>query len=193
MRTSPASSAPPVLATAIVAIAALAAATLLPALAGYDRYVITSGSMTGTYDTGSIVYAKAVRTADLRRGDVITYAPPPGASSSQLVTHRIASIRRGPKGERVFRTKGDANQSADPWKFLLPAATQARVETGVPYVGYALLALGNRNLRMLVIGVPALLLALYVLFGMFREARAEARLERTDDAEPALRSGWVGL
>jgi signal peptidase len=176
---------------AICAVAGLAAATLLPAVAGYDRYVITSGSMTGTYDTGSIVYAKAVPTADLRVGDVITYAPPPGASPTRLVTHRIASIRRGPEGERVFRTKGDANQSADPWKFVLPGATQARVRGGVPYVGYAFLALGTRNLRMLVIGVPALLVALSVLLGIFREARAEARLERVDAAALEPEAGWT--
>ena len=178
-----------VVATGSVAVAILAATTLLPAIAGYDRYVITSGSMTGTYDTGSIVYAKAVPTADLRVGDVITYAPPPGASPTRLVTHRIASIRRGPEGERVFRTKGDANQSADPWKFVLPGATQARVRGGVPYVGYAFLALGTRSLRMLVIGLPALLVALAVLLGIFREARSEARLERLDAAAPAPHAG----
>jgi signal peptidase len=165
------------LSAAIAVVAVLAATTLVPAVAGYDRYVITSGSMTGTYDTGAIVYAKAVPTATLRAGDVITYAPPPGASATTLVTHRITSIRRGPKGERVFRTKGDANQSADPWRFVLPGATQARVETAVPYVGYAFLALGMRNLRMFVVGVPALLVALSVLLGIFREAREEARLE----------------
>ena len=178
-----------VVAAASVAVAILAATTLLPAVAGYDRYVITSGSMTGTHDTGSIVYAKALPTASLRVGDVITYAPPPGASATKLVTHRITSIRRGPKGERVFRTKGDANQSSDPWKFLLPGATQARVKGGVPYVGYAFLALGTRNLRMLIIGVPALLVALCVLVGMFREARADAL--RDDAAGAAGGAGWA--
>lgn len=183
-----------VVAIAILAVTSLAAATLLPAVAGYDRYVITSGSMTGTYDTGSIVYAKAVPTASLRAGDVITYAPPAGASRTRLVTHRIVSITRGPQGERVFRTKGDANQSADPWKFVLPGTTQARVRAGVPCVGYAFLALGTRKLRMLIVGVPALLVALSVLVGIFRQAREEARLEAAaSGADPSLEAGWARL
>jgi signal peptidase len=164
--------------TALLAAVGLAAVMLVPALAGYERYVITSGSMTGTYDTGSIVYAKAVPTASLRTGDVITYAPPAGASPTTLVTHRIFSIARGPQGQRVYRTKGDANPSPDPWKFELRNASQAKVSAHVPYAGYAFTALGTRKLRMLIIGLPALLVALSVLTGLLREARAEARAER---------------
>lgn len=164
-------------ALAMAAVAALAAVTLGPALAGYDRYVITSGSMSGTYDTGSIVYTKAVPTESLRVGDVITYAPPAGASPTALVTHRIASIAHEPGGERVFATKGDANASADGWRFELPDARQGRVAFGLPLAGYVFVALGRRELRMLLIGVPALLVALSVLLGMIREARAESRGE----------------
>ncbi len=183
-----------VLTAALLACTALAALTLLPALAGYDRYVITSGSMTGTYDTGSIVYDKTVETASLRSGDVITYAPPAGASPTRLVTHRIASITRGPEGQRVFRTKGDANQSVDPWIFELPAATQAKVVAGVPYAGYAFSALGTRDLRMLIIGVPAMLIALSVLTGLVREARAEARADAAAAVEvTAAEPAWVRL
>src|SRR3954469_22752147 len=61
-------------------------AFLLPSLLGYDRYVITSGSMTGTFDIGSIVFDKPVPTADLAVGDVITYLPPESAGVPHLVT-----------------------------------------------------------------------------------------------------------
>ena len=54
----------------------LALAVLVPALLGYQRYVITSGSMTGTYDRGSLVFDQVVPTSDLRVGDVITFRPP---------------------------------------------------------------------------------------------------------------------
>src|ERR671932_2582733 len=105
---------------------ALAAAVLVPALLGYQLYVITSGSMTGTYDRGSIVYDRVVPTRSLNVGDVITYDPPAGGPAG-LVTHRIASIRTGPGGVRVYRTKGDFNPTADPWTFTLTNPTQARV------------------------------------------------------------------
>jgi signal peptidase I len=150
---------------------ALAAAMLLPTLAGFGRYVITSGSMTGTYDTGSIVYTKQAPVAQLRTGDVITYAPPRGQSPTQLVTHRIVSIRRGPDGRRIFRTKGDANAAADPWKFSLDQPTQARVAFGVPFLGRLVSALSDRQTRMLLIGVPALLVALFAFVQVVRDAR----------------------
>jgi signal peptidase I len=41
---------------------------LLPVAFGYQRYVITSGSMTGTCDQGSIVFDKTVPTSDLEVG-----------------------------------------------------------------------------------------------------------------------------
>jgi signal peptidase len=154
---------------------ALGVAVLLPAAAGLQRYVVAGGSMTGTYDRGSLVYARVVPTAGLRVGDVITYQPPAGAGPHELVTHRIVAIASRRDGRRVFRTRGDANPVADPWRFTLPAATQARVVFGVPYLGFALAALGDRTTRMLVIGLPSLTIGLLVLLTLWREAGVEAR------------------
>src|SRR4051795_5217546 len=128
---------------------AFAAAVLVPALLGLQRYVITGGSMTGTYDRGSLVYDRVVPTASLRVGDVITYDPPAGAGPAGLVTHRIVAITPQPGGARVFRTKGDANPAPDPWTFTLTRPTQARVAFHLPYVGYALAALADRRVRMI--------------------------------------------
>src|SRR3954451_18564656 len=149
---------------------ALAVAVLVPALLGFQRYVITSGSMTGTYDRGSLVSARVVPPASLKVGDVITYDPPAVAGPAGLVTHRIVSIQPQPNGTRVFRTKGDANPVKDPWTFTLQNRTQARVAFHMPYVGFALAALADRTLRMLIIGIPALLVALSVLARLWREA-----------------------
>jgi signal peptidase len=146
----------------------------VPAMFGYERYVITGGSMTGTIDRGSVAFDRAVPVAELKVGDVITYTPP-GATRRHRVTHRIVWISRGPAATRLFRTKGDANQSADPWRFRLHGPTQARVELTVPYAGYALSALMDRQLRMLIIGGPALLLALTLLASLWRQAGEEAR------------------
>jgi signal peptidase len=152
------------------AAVALAAAVLVPALLGFQRYVITSGSMTGTYDRGSLVYDRVVPTASLKVGDVITYDPPAGAGPAGLVTHRLVSITPQPSGARVFRTKGDANPVVDPWTFTLQNRTQARAAFHLPFAGFALAALADRRLRMLLIGVPALLVALSVLAALWRDA-----------------------
>src|SRR5215213_4055967 len=115
---------------------------VMPAALGWQRYVITSGSMTGTYDRGSLVLDEVVPVADLRVGDVITYMPP---ARDHLITHRIAWIGKDGSGARVFRTKGDANPVADPWTFRLDNATQARVRVGVPYAGHVLSAPARRD------------------------------------------------
>jgi signal peptidase len=165
-------------AVSLVATAAcllLAAAVLLPALLGVERYAITSGSMQGSYDRGSLVYAKAVPVDSLRVGDAITYSPPRAAGSGELITHRIAAIGRDRDGRRVFRTKGDANPAVDPWRFSLDRPTQAKAVAHVPWAGYALAALGVRQVRMLLIGLPALLIAGGILAGLWRHAGAELR------------------
>src|SRR5215208_2609235 len=100
------------LATALCAAClGLAGLMLLPGLLGYQRYVITSGSMTGTYDRGSLVFDKVVPTSSLRAGDVITFRPPGHAG---LVTHRIRTLT-SVNGKRVLTTKGDANRVPDAW------------------------------------------------------------------------------
>ena len=150
----------------------LALVVLVPALLGYQRYVITSGSMTGTYDRGSLVFDRVVPTASLRAGDVITFRPPGHAG---LVTHRIKTITTV-RGQRVITTKGDANRAADAWgKITLGSAQQARVAFHVPYLGYGIGALGVRWVRMLLIGLPALLIAIATLAGLWRDTSPEAR------------------
>lgn len=149
------------MATTLAAIATflLAGVVLLPGLLGMERYVITGGSMSGTFERGAVVLAQVVPVADLAVGDVITYLPPADSGISELVTHRIDSIDESAAGP-VFRTRGDANSAADSWTFQLSSPTQARVEVAVPHVGWAFIALADKDLRMLIIGVPAALIAL---------------------------------
>jgi signal peptidase len=168
------------LATALCAAClGLAGLMLLPGLLGYQRYVITSGSMTGTYDRGSVVFDEVVPVSDLRVGDAITYTPPLGSGPSGRITHRIVSIGSDQFGRQTLRTKGDANEAADPWTFTLDGATQARVAFHVPYVGYLLSALAIRQVRMAVIGLPALLIAFAVLVGFRRDVRRAAMEARS--------------
>ena len=166
-----------VVSTLAVATGLLFGAVLVaPALLGWQRYVIVSGSMTGTYDRGSLVFDEVVPVDTLKVGDVITYKPPAGSRPEGLVTHRIATITSDKLGHRVFRTKGDANASADPWTFSLPNREQARVRAGLPYAGFVLAALSRRDLRMLVVGVPAAFIALMTIAGLFKDTdrRSEA-------------------
>ena len=77
---------------------------IAPAAFGYQRYVITGSSMTGTVDLGSVVFAEVVPVDELEVGDVITYLPPPESGVDDLVTHRIVSIDGDVSGPRATRT-----------------------------------------------------------------------------------------
>lgn len=159
---------------ALLAVSAAAAFVLLPPLFGLQRYVVVGSSMSGTISKGSVAFEREVPVARLQIGDVITYRPPARQSSDAYVTHRIVRISRNARGERVFRTRGDANTATDPWRFTLPDATQQVVAFHVPLVGYALAALSLRPVRMLLIGLPALLIGFAVLAALWREPEAEA-------------------
>lgn len=173
----------------LLAVAGIAVAGLMlvPSLFGLQRYVITGGSMGDTIKRGSIAFDQAVPVSQLKVGDVITYTPPASSGHTGRVTHRIVWMGRDRAGLAAFRTKGDANAQADPWKFTLTKPTQARVAFHVPYLGYALAALSIRWLRILLIGIPAALIALSLLFNLWRQAGLEAARidERQGNEVPA--------
>lgn len=174
-----------VLVNALLVVATLVGlAYLAPTLLGYERYVITGGSMTGTIDKYSIVFEKNVPVDDLAVGDVITYLPPADSGVTNLVTHRIIDIGTGPDGSTLLRTQGDANPEPDPWRFSLTSAQQPVVRGHVPEIGRVMVALADRDVRMLVIGVPAGLVALLSgaqLVGALTEGRRGRRRAAADD------------
>lgn len=157
----------------MLAVLLASAGYLVPSLMGYQRYIITGGSMTGTYDRGSIVFEKARPSAALAVGDVITYLPPASSGVTDLVTHRIVRKTAAADGGFVFRTKGDANPYRDPWTFTLDDTAQPVVTYSVPYVGWVFLFLADPRHRMWAIGGPAAAVALLSLLQAARNARQE--------------------
>jgi signal peptidase len=170
----------------------LGALMLAPALLGYQRYVITGGSMGGALPRGSIAYEEVVAATRVRLGDVITYRSP---GAHRLVTHRVAWIGHDRRGQRIYRTRGDANPAADPWTFRLGAAKQARLAFHVPLAGYALGALSVRWVRMAVIGGPALAIAVAAFAGAWPRPRhgRQRRRPRRPGTGPRRRRRALGF
>lgn len=175
--------------TSLVAIAAtlIGIGYLAPSLFGYERYVITGGSMSGTFEKGSVAFEKPVPVEDLVVGDVITYLPPADSGVTNLVTHRIVKSTMLGTGVRQLQTQGDANPDPDPWKFGLAEGTQPVVTYTVPHVGWIFVALADREIRMMAIGVPAALVALASLLELGRGING-ARRDRQQKAESSGRS-----
>ena len=166
----------------LLAVAAIAV-TFLPSLLGYQRYVLVGSSMEPEIHRGSLVFDEVVPVAQLRRGDVITYVPP---GRTQPVTHRLISVRH-PKqlhGRPLFRTQGDNVAAPDMRPFTLDQPTQARYRFAVPYLGWVFVALGTPRLRLILLVVPALLIALVVVARLWRDGgRLAAERARIAAAE----------
>ncbi len=155
---------------------------VLPALLGLQRYVVTGGSMSGTIPKGAVIYSRVTPVDQLQAGDIITFHPP---GHGEAVTHRIIAIESGPDGARAYRTKGDANTVADPWNpITLNGPEQARYVFQIPLYGFVLAALGVREARLLLIGLPAVVIAVSLLGSLWRRAGEEVALQSQDDAPP---------
>jgi signal peptidase I len=165
-----------VTAACVAALALVVVVLIVPAVLGLQRYVITGGSMTGAISKGSVVFSRLTPVADLRTGDIITFVPPGEAGA---VTHRIHSISVR-DGQRVYRTKGDFNTAVDPWKITFSQPRQARYVYHIPVIGYALALLSIRAVRMLLIGLPALVIAISLLWSLWSSAGEEARRQEAE-------------
>ena len=65
--------------------------------------VVLTGSMSPTYERGTIIYYKHVDKSEIAVDDVVTYQ-----LNDQMVTHRVKRIENG-----AFITQGDANNVED--------------------------------------------------------------------------------
>ena len=166
----------------VAALVFVVAAIVMPGLLGLQRFVITGGSMTGTIPKGAVIYSRITPVERLKVGDIITFNPP---GYSTAVTHRIVAVEEGSAGRPAFRTKGDFNEAPDPWNpVTLNEPQQARYVFQVPLLGYVLAALSMRAVRVMLIGIPAVLIALSLLWSLWREAGEEVVRRLEDDAVP---------
>ncbi len=85
---------------------------------------------------GSVAFIEDVPAESLEVGDVIVFRPPSAGEAREPLMHRIVSIEEV-EGQRVIRTKGDANDSVDPWELGI-SGEGGRLVFFVPYVGYLL-------------------------------------------------------
>jgi signal peptidase I len=162
----------------LIVLAALVVLGLLfvnvgPRFLPYQALVVRSGSMTPTIPTGSLVLYKKATASSLKVGDIIVFTEPNTLDTK--VTHRIYAIHSGPQG-KYFLTKGDANANPDSW--TIPAVGSGWEEFWhAPDIGYVLSDLQGGYVRVILIIIPALLLAGLAIVA-FRRGRGGARAPR---------------
>lgn len=172
----------------LLLILALLAGTL-PSFLGYESFVVYSGSMEPAIGVGDLVVVGPARPESLMVGDIITYRT--AQRPDVVVTHRLVEIGLDEQGRMVFHTKGDANNVVDQ-VVVEPRAVLGRVAYAVPKVGYLVEFSRRAEGKLLLIGIPGLLLALDYLLGARRKRRGEVQPARGEAGE-LLARGRVAL
>lgn len=140
-----------------------------PLALGDHSYVVRSGSMTPTIETGDVVVAQPIDPLSARVGQIVTFKDPDG--SGRLLSHRVRAVHRN--GTDVsFVTQGDANTGEEKWN--VPVDGQiGRVLYRIPKIGYALVWTQVPGGRIGLIVIPALLLVVFALSRIWRTPREE--------------------
>jgi signal peptidase I len=153
-----------------------AALVVVPKATGSVPLTVLTGSMSPTYDAGSVVVVRPVPTDELQIGDAITFQERSGDPT--VVTHRIVSIAFAGDGTRQFITQGDANGAADP-EPVREVQVRGKVWYSFPLVGYAATAIDPAHRDLAVKGLAGLLLVYggwMIAAGAFGRRRGKAEV-----------------
>lgn len=101
-------------------------------LLGFQPTTMISGSMSPSMDVGDVAIVQNVSPNSIESGDIIQYW-----LGEEMVIHRVIEVQQT-GNEKVFVTKGDANQKSDP-KPVLPAQVRGKVILTIPKVGWAVI------------------------------------------------------
>lgn len=126
----------------------LACAIVLPQIFGVKCFAVTSASMTPAYPVGCIVYCMPVEPETIEPGDVISFR-----MGKTTATHRVVAADRT---ERMFTTKGDANNTPDGAPVAYSRVI-GKVVFSLPLLGNLTIWLTPRRLLILLIPLTVLL------------------------------------
>ncbi len=130
----------------------LGVSVLLGPRFGWQIDKVLSGSMEPAVKVGGAVVSQKVDPAVVQAGDIITYSSP---LTGRLTTHRVMEVRPG--AVPSFQTKGDANQSNDP--YVVPARNVVgKVHFHIPYIGYPAQFAKTLWGFVIMIGIPGLII-----------------------------------
>jgi signal peptidase len=107
-----------------------------PHVLGYRTATMLTGSMEPGISPGDVVVTVAEPASEVEVGDVITYQIP--IEDHRVETHRVVKVLHHRDGSIAIRTKGDANENADPWTATLEGDQVWELKAVVPKLGAAI-------------------------------------------------------
>lgn len=142
----------------VISLAFVAVVAVPGVAGGTESYVVLSKSMQPALDPGDVVVVQSEPASAIEEGDVVTYrtTDPAGDAGRNRLTHRVIEKHQTASGV-VYRTKGDANDRADP-ALVSHDQVVGEVWFNVPYVGHLVLFAQRPLGRALLLVGPGLLL-----------------------------------
>lgn len=132
---------------------------------------VMSGSMEPAIKVGSLVFVKKVDPVSLKENDVLNYVNP--KEDKITVTHRIVKIEEK-DGQKVFTTKGDANNSADPDP-VFQNQVRGRISFSIPFLGFLSDWLKKPKGLILLVIIPAILVIIGEMANIKKTIEENAR------------------
>lgn len=132
-------------------------------LLGNQIMVVLSGSMSPTFDTGSIVAVGPANFTEIKPNDIITFKNPEGLT----VTHRVVEVKEG----ELF-TKGDANDGRDTAP-VTPDRLIGKVQYYVPLIGYFIEFAKSGTGMLVLLGLPGVYLIVSQIWKLLKMIKEE--------------------
>ncbi len=165
-----------VVVAAVVILAILLAGVRL---FGLQVYTVLSPSMEPAFHVGSLIYVKKTEPADVKVGDPITFVL---NESLTVATHRVISIETDEDGALLFRTKGDANETADGGAVHEKNLLGVPVFT-IPYLGYLAAYIQDPKGRVVCLAAAAALVFLLFLPDIIGGSEKEEDVDKEESGE----------
>ena len=148
----------------------------VPKIGGYCPLIVLTGSMEPEIKSGDLIICKQIDSDEVKVDDVIAFFDPDSHEGSVL-THRVIELVNE-DGTLSYRTKGDANNSAD--RSLVPADSLVGL--------YQFRIAGAGNVAMFMQSTAGLIicvvlpLILLIGYDLFRRRRYEKKNQQDTDA-----------
>ena len=158
------------------ALFVLAALVLLlmtagPRLLHYRTATMLTGSMAPGIKPGDVVVDTPESAAQIRVGQIITYHIP--VQDHRVESHRVVWVGHGSDGAVLIRTRGDANNTDDPWTARIDSAQVWRVRMVLPGMGSVIRMLRQPVTHLLLTAVVPVLLVVWLLFAIWGRDAAQ--------------------
>ena len=172
----------------VVAVTAFLFLPVGPRFLGYQTSTMLTGSMAPLINPGDVVVSVPTPVSSLKTGDIITYKIP--VEDQRVETHRIVELKRNADGGTTVRTKGDANNGADPWQATIQGDTVDVQTATVPYLGTIIRSLREPAVLMVLTYVAPGILVLMLLARIWRKGPDAVKGPRDEaDGAPAHAAG----